>query len=98
MKFQVKRESPTEIKNLSSAQKKFLSLLADSLKKDMSGEEIHQLIYSLSKEVKDEEPSRLFQAIYISLLGKTRGPRAGSFLSFLDHHFIVKRFQQAALP
>ncbi len=97
MIFQVKREFPAEIKNLSSTQKTFLSLLADSLKKEMSGEEIHQLIYSLSKEIEDEEPSRLFQAIYISLLGKTRGPRAGSFLSFLDHHFVVQRFQQASL-
>jgi lysyl-tRNA synthetase class 1 len=98
MKFQVKRESPAEVKHLSSAQKNFLSLLADSLKEDMSGEEIHQLIYSLSKKVKEEEPARLFQAIYISLLGKMKGPRAGSFLSFLDHRFVVRRFQQAALP
>lgn len=98
MKFHVKSEIPEEITSLSSAQKDFLRLLANSLKEGMSGEEIHQLIYSLSKKVEGEEPSRLFQAIYISLLGKTKGPRAGSFLSFLDYRFVVQRFQEASLP
>ncbi len=96
MKFQIKQEPPLEIKNLSAAQKRFLSFLADSLKKGMSGEEIHQLIYSLSKKTTKEEPSHLFQAIYIALLGRTKGPRAGSFLSFLDHAFIVQRFREAS--
>ena len=96
VKFQVKQDAPAELETLTMGQKKFLGLIAEHLKEDMSGEEIHQLIYSLSEKVEEEEPSRLFQSIYIALLGKTKGPRAGSFLSFLEHRFVVQRFQQAA--
>ena len=43
-------------------------------------------------------PSRaeLFQAIYLSLLGKPRGPRAGAFLAILGPEFVAGRFRQAA--
>ncbi len=42
------------------------------------------------------EPGDLFRAIYISLLGKNSGPRAGWFLSSFEKEFLVKRFNEAS--
>ena len=60
-----------------------------------SGEQIHQLIYALKDEL-GGKPELLFKAIYLALLGKTQGPRAGWFLSTLDSAFVKQRFAEAA--
>lgn len=41
-------------------------------------------------------PTELFKAIYISVLGQPSGPKAGWFLSSLEKDFLVQRFRQAA--
>ena len=96
IKFEVKKDLPAEAQNFSTQQKDFLRELAEELKEGMSGEEIHETIYSIAQKIKDVSPSHLFEAIYLTLLGKKKGPRAGWFLSFLDHGFVVDRFQLAS--
>ena len=72
-----------------------MQLLGDRLQPGMTGEHIHQLIYTLKDEL-GLKPDLLFKAIYLPLLGKTQGPRAGWFLSTLDTAFVKQRFAEAA--
>ncbi len=72
-----------------------MQLLGERLQPGMTGEQIHQLIYTLKDEL-GAKPDLLFKAIYAVLLGKSQGPRAGWFLSTLDPIFVKQRFAEAA--
>ena len=97
IKFKVQKDMPVDARNLSVQQKQFLRELAETMKEGMSGEEIHQAVYAIAEKMKkDISAPHLFEAIYIALLGKKRGPRAGAFLAFLDHGFVVSRFREAS--
>ena len=47
-------------------------------------------------EFEGVRPPELFQAIYLALLGKAKGPRAGAFLSVLGVAFVAKRFSEVS--
>jgi lysyl-tRNA synthetase class 1 len=96
IKFEVKPELPAEAAALGGDQKAFLRKLAGSLDDAMDGEAVHLLIYELAKEFPSAKPAQLFQALYVALLGKPRGPRAGSFIAALGPGFCAARFAQAA--
>ena len=96
VKFQVQDSLPERVGELSDEQKKFLAVLADRLRSGMNAEQIHNLIYAIKEEL-DISPGAAFKAIYVSLLGKDRGPRAGWFLSSLDLAFLKKRFKEASV-
>jgi lysyl-tRNA synthetase class 1 len=91
MKFAVQEEIPAAVQDLSPAQKTFLRRLGEQLQPGMDGDQIHQLIYTLKDEF-NLKPAQAFQAIYLALLGKGNGPRAGWFLSTLDCVFVQRRF------
>jgi lysyl-tRNA synthetase class 1 len=95
-KFSIQETLPATAANLTAAQKKFLSLFADRLTPEMDGEGIHRLIYELKDEAGLEGPREAFQAIYLVLLDKRSGPRAGWFLSILETDFVRTRFREAA--
>jgi lysyl-tRNA synthetase class 1 len=95
VKFQIQDSLPVRAGELSDEQKRFLALLAEQLQHGMNADQIHSLIYAI-KEEHGMAPGAVFKAIYVSLLGKDRGPRAGWFLSSLDMNFLKKRFAQAA--
>ncbi len=96
LKFEVQQTLPKLAEELDSDQREFLSRLADQLEPGMDGQGIHEAIYALAGTFPDVKPPRLFQAIYVALLGKQRGPRAGGFLAVLETEFSVKRFREAA--
>jgi len=54
------------------------------------------LVYDLAKEFPGVPPARLFEAIYLALVGRKRGPRAGAFIAFVGTEFAKKRFIDAA--
>jgi lysyl-tRNA synthetase class 1 len=95
IKFEIQQKPPERVADLSDEQKQFLGTLADRLQPGMNAEQIHNLIYAIKDEL-DMSPGAAFQAIYVSLLGKDRGPRAGWFLSSLDLDFVARRFKEAA--
>jgi lysyl-tRNA synthetase, class I len=96
LRFQVQDQLPPTANALTPEQKQALQLLAERLHPGMTGEQIHHLIYALKDEL-DTKPDLLFKAIYLALLGKTQGPRAGWFLSTLDSTFVKQRFAEAAV-
>ncbi len=95
IRFSLQDALPDQVKDLTESQGKALSYLASRFKPDLKPEEIHALVYE-AKDACEISPKELFKAIYISLLGKTQGPRAGFFLATLDPEFVRVRFEEAA--
>ncbi len=96
LKFEVQQTLPPQAAALSAPQRTFLARLAGALSPDLDGEAIHALVYALAREVPGAKPAELFQAIYLALLGKPRGPRAGWFVAALGAEFSAARFREAA--
>lgn len=96
MKFEVRPQVPAEAAVLTADQKSFLRKLAAGLTDGMDGEAVHLLVYALAKDFPAVKPAELFQAIYVALLGKPRGPRAGLFIAALGPGFCAARFAEAA--
>ncbi len=94
-KFEVKKETPSEAKNLSDKQKEFLQKVAGVLDKKWNAGEFQTAIYELSKQM-DLKSSEAFEAIYKALIGKNHGPKAAWLILSLDKEFVKKRFQEAA--
>jgi lysyl-tRNA synthetase class 1 len=83
---------PEAAKNFSARQKEGLAKILEYIKsqKKLDGQELHTKVHDIKKEM-GIEPKELFSAIYISFLGKDRGPKVGWFLSVLDRNFLEKR-------
>jgi lysyl-tRNA synthetase class 1 len=96
VRFEVSATLPDAAAELSAEQKSFLGRLASGLEEGMTGEAVHLLVYDLAKEFPSVRPAHLFQAIYVALLGKPRGPRAGTFIAALGAPFAAERFRDAS--
>lgn len=96
IRFEVRDELPEEARALDPDQKSFLSELAGRLRPGQTGEAVHALVYELAQAHPASKPARLFQAIYLALLGKPRGPRAGTFIAALGPERCAARFREAA--
>jgi lysyl-tRNA synthetase class 1 len=98
LKFELQSALPTEeIKSLSNAQKKALKLMAQEIKEGiaLSAADWHNKIYEVASDT-NMEVKEIFRAIYIALLKKPSGPRAGWLLGSLDIEFLRERFEAAA--
>ncbi len=96
IKFEVTSGVPSQAALLGPDQRAFLSRLSKSLRPTMDGEAVHLMIYDLAKEFPHTKPAELFQALYVALLGKPKGPRAGLFVAALGAEFCASRFAEAA--
>ncbi len=95
VKFTVQQSLPEITKSLSNEQKSALKSLADCIKEGMTGDEIQQQIYAI-KENLGIDTKEIFRAVYMSILGKEQGPRAGMFLAMMDKNFLKTRFSEAS--
>ena len=96
LKFELQLDVPTEeLKQLSELQKKALGSLAHEIQDGMNAEDWHNQIYDVASAT-NMETKELFQAIYMVLLKKPSGPRAGWLLASLDSEFLRSRFESAA--
>jgi len=96
VKFTVQESLPEAASDLDAAQRGFLARLGSQLIEGLSGEQVHDMIYETANQFDEVKPSQLFQAIYLALLGKPRGPRAGEFIALLGPLFCRRRFEEAA--
>ena len=96
LRFEVRESLPPEAAVLSSDQRRFLARLAVELREGMEGDAVHALIYRLATEYAGTSPAELFKAIYLALLGTSRGPRAGWFISVLGIRSCAARFREAS--
>jgi lysyl-tRNA synthetase class 1 len=85
-------QDPSRVK-LDDKQNLFLKKLAEFLVgEEASEEEIQGKIYDLSTEL--DLPTRgAFKAVYLTVLGEERGPRASTLIAALDRGWVVERFK-----
>ncbi|HBL11541.1 MAG TPA: lysine--tRNA ligase [Cyanobacteria bacterium UBA11162] len=85
---------PEQAQNLTQEQVTYLTKLIENLEQstDWEGEALQTIIFSTAKEL-TIQPNSAFPAIYLSFLGKERGPKAGALLSYLDKSFVIGRLQ-----
>jgi len=96
VKFEIKSELPGITATLKDEQRLFLARVATELKKrEWSGEDLQTRIYELSKEM-GLSSSDAFGAIYLSLLAKPSGPKAGWLIATAEKEFVIRRFEEAA--
>ena len=62
---------------------------------EWTGEAIHDALYCTAQEL-GMKPKEMFKAVYMTILGQTRGPRLGYFLSYLDKEFVLDRLSEPA--
>ena len=99
-KFSVSPTLPAAAKSLTGPQRTYLRRLAE----DLDGAEpdtMQQEMYELAKELGLVRPDGkvaqdAFAAIYLALIGKPSGPKAGWLVASLDRDFVRRRFAEAA--
>ncbi|QQG40981.1 MAG: lysine--tRNA ligase [Candidatus Levyibacteriota bacterium] len=92
-KFVVQKELPEQAKNLSGLQKQFLARLSSELDKNWIAEDLQKNLFEWAKEL-GVSSKDAFAAIYLSLIGKDHGPKAGWIILSLDKEFVKKRFNE----
>ncbi|HSX40140.1 MAG TPA: lysine--tRNA ligase, partial [Candidatus Saccharimonadales bacterium] len=75
-KFLVQKELPDVAKNLSKEQKAFLQKVSGELEKNWEAEVFQKTIFEWAKEL-GVSSKDAFAAIYLTLIGKDHGPKAG---------------------
>lgn len=95
LRFKVAEELPFEaVRCLTEKQKEGLAqLAADLSSREYTPVELHNHIYEVGKKI-ELKASELFKAVYLALLGRESGPRAGNFISALDKEFVISRFKK----
>ncbi len=91
VKFAVQETLPQV--ELTDEQNNFAQILASKIEgQELDGQKMHEAIYA-SKEEAGIQPGMAFKAIYLLLLGKESGPKAGWFLSSLAQDWLISRLR-----
>ena len=94
--FKISDAVPNEVGDLTSLQKKYLEKLSELVEDENNSESLEKKIYKLAKDL--NVPSRdAFGAIYITLLGKTHGPKAALLILGKDKSKIIKRLKEVGV-
>ena len=85
---------PEPAKSLTLEQLTYLEELSDRLTtlSTWDTDTLQTTLFAVSKELELKQGSA-FQAVYLSFLGKERGPRAGALLSYLEREFVCDRLR-----
>jgi len=94
-KFEIQETIPVEATKFTGMQKAAIKKVAEYLEanENPDGQELHTFLHDTRKEI-EIDPKDFFGAIYMSILGKESGPKAGWFLSVLDRQFLIDRFNE----
>lgn len=91
--FELTAEVPEKAKELSDLQKKYLSEIINIYNDDETADSLQISLYELTKSI--GIPTKdVFAAIYLSLIGKTHGPRAGALLLNIGKEKVTNRFKE----
>ncbi|MBI2589312.1 lysine--tRNA ligase [Candidatus Saccharibacteria bacterium] len=96
IKFELREQINSS--EFSDTERNFLKSLGQKITSgpaDADGEWFHKAIYDLQDQT-GMEPKAMFETLYKALIGKTRGPRAGWFLSILPRDWLIKRLKLEA--
>jgi lysyl-tRNA synthetase class 1 len=92
----VPEELPDAVAGLDAAQRAFLGRLAEALPALSTADAIQDAIRDLANGEGGPGAKRGFEAVYAALIGRARGPRAGSFIEILGPDKVADRFRRAA--
>ncbi len=92
-RFQMTGEIPNGAVDLSNEQKTYLKKVVELLAQNLSSEDLQTKLYELSKEI-ELEPKKAFAAIYLSIIGKESGPKAGWLLNQYPSDKIRERLEE----
>jgi lysyl-tRNA synthetase class 1 len=79
--------------DLQDNEKKALKILADALNADEEPEDIQNTIYQIAKS-NDVEPKDFFKVLYQIILGTSRGPKIGPFITDIGRKQIAKKLSE----
>jgi lysyl-tRNA synthetase class 1 len=96
VKFTVQEKLPQEVYSINDKERYALEILASKMEglSEWNAENLHNAVYKTGDEA-DTNPKDIFTCIYMAILGKERGPRAGWFLEALGREFVTKRIVEA---
>lgn len=87
---------PPAASDLDEAQRGYLGALAGAVgAAEWTGEALQAAIFATAKQ-HDLPAGRAFLALYLALLGRPSGPRAGWLLAALDRAFVLGRLREAS--
>ncbi len=95
-RFRMTSEIPTETSGLTKEQKQYLAGIITLIESKSDADDLQQKLYKTAKEL-SVDPKKAFAAIYIALLGKTHGPKAGWLLRSYPTDVIVERLRQVSV-
>jgi len=79
--------------DLQDNEKRALKILADALNAEEEPEDIQNTIYQIAKS-NDVEPKDFFKALYQIILGASRGPKIGPFISDIGRKQVAKKLSE----
>ncbi len=94
-KLGMEENLPEKAKELDEEQKKYLVEAMKLVESDVEAEELQTKLYELSKSLKINT-KKAFSSLYISLIGKEFGPRAGAFLRQYPKEKVIQRLKEAS--
>lgn len=94
-KFSLASALPVAARELSASQRELLRRLGPALADGNSPEDFQSMVYALGREL-GLSSKDAFAAVYLALIGKPHGPRAGWLLASLDRDFARRRLEEAA--
>ena len=85
---------PEKVKDLTQEQIVYLEQLTNNLAnvKAWEAEGLQTMLFSTAKDLEIQQPVA-FKAVYLSFLGKERGPKAGALLSYLERDVVISQLQ-----
>ncbi len=93
-KFEIQPVLPEKAKKISPQQKKLLAAVIQAINAGKKGQELHNFIYETGRKL-GLSPRETFRPLYLVLLGKDSGPKAGFFLTMLGKELVVDRLKRA---
>ena len=84
------------IKNLSPKQLKGLKIFRKYMLEynNFDANSIQNKIFSIAKNELDIAPKKMFEALYLIILGNKSGPRLGPFILMIDKDWLLKRLNE----
>lgn len=94
-KFVMSESLPEKAKELSEEQKNYLTRAANLVDQAESGDQLQQDLYKLSKGMGISTKAS-FASLYVAMIGKEHGPKAGAFLLNYPKEKVVQRLKEAS--
>ena len=92
IKFEIKKETPEN--EFDDEQKKVIKEIVTEFNAiEWNAEEIHNSFYRV-QDKNEMEAKKIFEIVYLALLGQNYGPKMGFFLATnLEREFVVERLE-----